>query len=187
MDQSAMQTPFLVGPRLYLRPLEPEQDFEKVARWNNDEEMRSYFNVYPTSYTRMKERLGQFYRDFTHILLGIALKGEQEIIGIAGLKDISTLNQSAEFYVKIDPSQQGKGYGTEATTLMIRYGFMELNLNRIQTQDMEENIGGWRADEKAGFKYEGTLREAIPRFGKYHNVRVYSILRREFLEKENVK
>jgi RimJ/RimL family protein N-acetyltransferase len=65
---------------------------------------------------------------------------------------------------------------------MIRYGFMELNLNRIQTQDMEENIGGWRADEKAGFKFEGVLREAILRFGKYHNVRVYSLLRREFLE-----
>lgn len=78
----------------------------------------------------------------------------------------------------------GKGYGTETTTLLIRYGFLELNLNRIQTQDMEENIGGWRADEKAGFKYEGTLREAIPRFGTYHNIRVYSILRSEFVKQE---
>jgi RimJ/RimL family protein N-acetyltransferase len=76
-----------------------------VARWNNEEQMRSYFNVYPTSSTRMKERLRQFYRDFTHILLGVALKGELEIIGIAGLKDISMLNQCAEFYVKIDPSE----------------------------------------------------------------------------------
>ena len=59
MDQEAMQSPFLVGPRLYLRPLELEQDSEKVAHWNNDEQMRSYFNVYPTSYTRMRERLGQ--------------------------------------------------------------------------------------------------------------------------------
>ncbi len=50
-----MQNPFLVGPRLYLRPLEPEQDSEKVAHWNNDEQMRSYFNIYPTSYTRMRE------------------------------------------------------------------------------------------------------------------------------------
>lgn len=184
MDQEAMQNPFLAGPRLYLRPLEPEQDSEMVARWNNDEQMRSYFNVYPTSSTRMRERLGQFYHAFAHILLGVAIKGECEIIGIAGLKDINMLNQSAEFYVKIDPSHQGKGYGTEATTLLIRYGFLELNLNRIQTQDMEENIGGWRADEKAGFKYEGTLREAIPRFGTYHNVRVYSILRSEFLKRE---
>ncbi|HTK07416.1 MAG TPA: GNAT family protein [Ktedonobacteraceae bacterium] len=187
MEQNEMQAPFIVGPRLYLRSLEPEQDFEKVARWNNEEEMRSYFNVYPTSYTRMKERLGQFYQSFTHILFGVALKGERDIIGIAGLKDINTLNQSAEFYVKIDPSQQGKGYGTEATKLTLRYGFMELNLNRIQTQDMEENIGGWRADEKAGFKYEGTLREAIMRFGKYHGVRVYSILRSEFMKQDESK
>ena len=64
MDQEAMQNPLLVGPRLYLRPLEPEQDSEKVAHWNNDEQMRSYFNVYPTSYTRMRERLGQFYHNF---------------------------------------------------------------------------------------------------------------------------
>ena len=43
---------------------------------------------------------------------------------------------------------------------------------------------GWRADEKAGFKLEGTLREAIQRFGKYHDVRMYSLLRNEFFEKE---
>ena len=65
---------------------------------------------------------------------------------------------------------------------MFRYGFMELNLNRIQTQDMEENKGGWRADEKAGMKFEGMLREVILRFGKYHDVRVYGILRGEYLE-----
>ena len=69
---------------------------------------------------------------------------------------------------------------------MIRYGFMELNLNRIQSQAMEENIGGWRADEKVGFKYEGTLREAILRFGKYNDVRVSSLLRREYLQNTEI-
>lgn len=59
---------------------------------------------------------------------------------------------------------------------------MELNLNRIQTKDMEENTAGWRADEKAGMKFEGRLRQSILRFGKYHDERVYSILRSEFLE-----
>lgn len=93
------------------------------------------------------------------------------------------LNQSAEFYVIIgDCHIHGKGFGAEAIRLMLQYGYLELNLNRIQTQDMEENIGGWRADEKAGFKYEGTLCEVISRFGKFHNVRVYSLLRSEYLE-----
>lgn len=177
-----MQNPFIVGERLYLRPLEPDKDYHPVAQWGNAEDMRRYFNVYPASDARMKERLDQFYRSFQHILFGVALKDDNDLIGIVGLKDINTLNQTAEFYVKIDPSRQGKGYGTEATTLMLRYGFFELNLNRIQTQDMEENIGGWRADEKAGFKLEGTLREAILRFGRYHHVRVYSVLRSEYME-----
>jgi RimJ/RimL family protein N-acetyltransferase len=177
-----MQNPFIVGQRLYLRPLEPDKDYHHLAQWHNGEDMRRYFNVYPTSDTRMKERIDQFYRSFQHILLGVVMKETNDLIGIVGLKDINTLNQTAEFYVKIDPSRQGKGYGTEATTLMLRYGFLELNLNRIQTQDMEENMGGWRADEKAGFKLEGTLREAILRFGRYHHVRVYSILRSEYME-----
>lgn len=177
-----LRTSFVVGQRLYLCPLEPDKDYRHVARWHNEEDMRRYFNVYPTSDTRMKERLDQFYRSYQHILLGVALKDSNALIGIVGLKDINTLNQTAEFYVKIDPSMQGRGYGTEATTLMLHYGFLELNLNRIQTQDMEENVGGWHADEKAGFKLEGTLREAILRFGRYHNVRIYSILRSEYME-----
>jgi RimJ/RimL family protein N-acetyltransferase len=184
-DTTNFQNPFLIGDRLYLRPLEPAQDNHLYATWLNNEEIRRYFSVYPTSDARGKERLENLYKSFGHIIFGVARKDDNALIGLVGLKDINQLNQSAEFYVIIgDPSAWGKGYGTEATQLMIRYGFMELNLNRIQTQDMEENIGGWRADEKAGFKYEGTIREAIFRFGRYHDVRIYSILRREYLEQQ---
>ena len=182
-DTSNMQNPFIVGERIYLRPLEPAQDNHHYSTWMNDEEIRQYFSIYPTSDTRGKERLELLYKDGKHIIFGVALKGDNQLIGLVGLKDINYVNQSAEFYVIIgDRTIQGRGYGTEATKLMFQYGFMELNLNRIQTQDMEGNIGGWRADEKAGMKYEGTLRQVILRFGKYHDVRVYSILRSEYLE-----
>ena len=182
-DTSNMQNPFIVGERIYLRPLEPAQDNHLYSTWMNDEEIRQYFSIYPTSDTRDKERLELLYKDGKHIIFGVALKSDNQLIELVGLKDINYINQTAEFYVIIgDRTIQGKGYGTEATRLMFRYGFMELNLNRIQTQDMEGNIGGWRADEKAGMKYEGTLRQVILRFGKYSDVRVYSILRSEYLE-----
>ena len=182
-DTSNMQNPFIVGERIYLRPLEPAQDNHHYSTWMNDEEIRQYFSIYPTSDTRGKERLELLYKDGKHIIFGVALKSDNRLIGLVGLKDINYVNQSAEFYVIIgDRTIQGRGYGTEATKLMFQYGFMELNLNRIQTQDMEGNIGGWRADEKAGMKYEGTLRQVILRFGKYSDVRVYSILRSEYLE-----
>jgi RimJ/RimL family protein N-acetyltransferase len=183
-DIADMQNPFIIGERIYLRPLEPAQDNHLYSTWLNDEEIRRWFSIYPTSDTRGKERLENLYKDFKHIIFGVTLKSDNRLIGLVGLKDINYINQSAEFYNIIgDRSFWGKGYSTEATKLMIRYGFLELNLNRIQTQDMEENIGGWRSDEKVGFKYEGTLREAIPRFGKFQDVRVYSILKSEFLEK----
>ncbi|HLQ30174.1 MAG TPA: GNAT family protein [Ktedonobacteraceae bacterium] len=187
-DTSNMQNPFITGERIYLRPLEPAQDNHHYSTWMNDEEIRRYFSIYPTSDTRGKERLEQLYKDGKHIIFGVALNEDNRLIGLVGLKDINYINQSAEFYVIIgDRSAWGKGYGTEATKLMTRYGFMELNLNRIQTQDMEENIGGWRADEKAGFTYEGTLREVILRFGKYNNVRVYSLLKSEYLQSNSSK
>lgn len=176
------QNPFLVGKRLYLRPLEPVQDNHLYSTWMNDAETRSYFSIYPTSDTRGKERLEQLYKDGKHIIFGVALKSDNQLIGLVGLKDINTLNQSAEFYNIVDRRFWGQGYGTECTKLMLHYGFMELNLNRIQTQDMAENIGGQRADEKAGMRYEGTLRQVILRFGTYHDVRVYSILRSEYME-----
>ncbi len=182
-DTSSPQNPFLVGERLYLRPLEPAQDNHLYSTWMNDEEIRRYFSIFPTSDARGKERLEQLYRDGKHIIFGVALNSDNRLIGLVGLKEINHINQGAEFYVIIgDRSAWFKGYGTEATKLMFRYGFMELNLNRIQTHDMDENIGGWRADEKAGMKFEGTLRQVIFRFGKFHDVRVYSILRSEYLE-----
>jgi RimJ/RimL family protein N-acetyltransferase len=179
-----LQNPFIIGERIYLRPLEPGQDNHDYARWRNNEEIRRYFSIYPSSDTRGRERIEELYKSFTHIIFGVALNSDNTLIGLVGLKDINLLNQSAEFYNIIDPAYWGKGYSTEATKLMLRYGFMELNLNRIQTQDMEENVGGWRSDEKVGFKHEGTLREAIPRFGTFHDVRIYSILRREYLEEK---
>jgi len=184
MEQEApqMQNPFIIGERIYLRPLEPAQDYHQYSTWMNDEEIRRYFSIYPTSDTRGRERLDQLYKDGKHIIFGVVQKSDNQLIGMVGLKDINYVNQTAEFYNIIDPSAWGKGYGTESTRLMFHYGFMELNLNRIQTQDMEENIGGQRADEKAGMKLDGILRQVIFRFGKYHDVRVYSILRSEYLE-----
>src|SRR5258708_6778953 len=101
-DTSRLQNPFLVGERTYLRPLEPAQDNHLYSTWMNDADTRRYFSVYPTSDTRGRERLDQLYKDGKHIIFGVALKSDNMLIGLVGLKDINTLNQSAEFYNIID-------------------------------------------------------------------------------------
>jgi RimJ/RimL family protein N-acetyltransferase len=184
MTEPHMQNPFLVGKHLYLRPLEPEQDAHQLAEWYNDPDLRRHLlTPHILNYARYREFISGLYKSFNLIACGVAAKRDHKLVGAVGLKDIDHIYQTAELYIiKIDPQEQGKGYGTEATQLMLHYGFMELNLNRIQTLNVEENVPGWKIEEKLGFQLEGVKREAFLRNGRPHSIRIYSLLRREYQE-----
>ena len=79
-----------------------------------------------------------------------------------------------------DKESWDKGYGTEATTLLVRYAFETLNLNRVWLHVFEENARAVRAYEKAGFRREGLLRQDHYRDGRYHNTIVMGLLRDEW-------
>jgi RimJ/RimL family protein N-acetyltransferase len=79
-----------------------------------------------------------------------------------------------------DPKAQGKGYGTDAMRVLLRYCFMELNLNRVALQVYSYNMRAVNSYLKIGFQQEGVLRETLLRDGAYHNIIMMSILRREW-------
>lgn len=182
MTEQQMQNPFLIGKHLYLRPLEPDQDAHQLSEWYNNQDLRRYLlTPHILNYARYKEFIHGLYKSSNLIACGVASKKDNQLVGAVGLKDIDHIYQTAELYIiKIDPQEQGKGYGTEATQLMLHYGFMELNLNRIQTLNVEENVPGWKIEEKLGFRLEGVKREAFFRNGRPYNIRIYSLLRREY-------
>ena len=76
-----------------------------------------------------------------------------------------------------------QGYGTETMRVMCRYGFEELNLNRIWLRVYETNPRGRNAYQKAGFVHEGTLREAEYKRGRYIDVHVMSVLKSDWLRR----
>jgi RimJ/RimL family protein N-acetyltransferase len=80
-----------------------------------------------------------------------------------------------------EPEEWGKGYGSEATRLVLRYAFETLNLNRVWLHVYEYNERGLRAYEKAGFRREGRLRQEMFRDGRYWDTIVMGILRDEWL------
>jgi RimJ/RimL family protein N-acetyltransferase len=202
-----MQNPFLIGEQLYLRPLEPDQDSSKLAEWYNYQEFHRYFSSQPQSgpaksikslgrqtqsklitvfgdHAHYKDFLDGLYKTSKLTVLGVALKSNNSLIGVVGLKDVTIgfIYQTAELCVVINPQEQGKGYDTEVTQLILHYGFMEQNWNRIETFDRENNLFGWRVDEKLGFQFESIRREAFFCDGQYYNVHMYSMLRREYIE-----
>ena len=111
----------------------------------------------------------------------------EKYIGSAGLKNIDYINRKAELNIVIGFSEyHGKGLGTEATKLIIKYGFDYLNLNKIYLKFIKFNESAEKAYTKAGFKYICELQKDIYYEGFYHNQVYMEILREDYLLQQNI-
>lgn len=116
----------------------------------------------------------------TSIIWGIVIKSEKKLIGTIDLRNWNTIHNCGEIGYVISKKYWNKGYVSEAMKAVIKFGFEELHLNRIEAHCEEENIGSWRVMEKCGMKYEGTLREKVFIKERFRSMKMYSILKREW-------
>ena len=176
-----MKNPFLIGERIYLRPLERD-DAATFVPWINDQEITRNLILYrPMNRDMEEEFIARASKEQGGIVLGIALKKDDRLIGNTALHAVHGKDRHAGFGILIgDKTEWDRGYGTEATALMVEYGFTTLNLNRVWLHVYEYNSRGRRAYEKVGFRLEGTLRKHCFREGKYWDVIVMGLLREEW-------
>jgi len=80
------------------------------------------------------------------------------------------------------PSERGKGYGTEATRIIVDYLFLSKNTQRIQACTDTRNLASQKTLEKAGFKKEGVTRKNFFTRGKWTDDCLYAILREDWRE-----
>ena len=102
-------------------------------------------------------------------------------LGIAGLRDIDHAHGTAEFVIFIGEKDcWGRGYGTEATRLLLDYGFTALGLRNIVLKVYAFNQRGIRAYRRAGFREIGRRRAAFRLAGVAHDVIYMDCLAAEF-------
>lgn len=83
-------------------------------------------------------------------------------IGLAELRHIDHKNRTAEFGIMIGEKDcWDKGYGTEATRLVLDYGFTVECLHNIMLGTNSYNERAIRAYTRAGFRIIGRRREAL--------------------------
>lgn len=112
--------------------------------------------------------------------LAIVDRASGRCVGEAVLNDWDPGNQSCNFRIAIGPAGQGRGLGTEATRLIVGYGFEQLGLHRISLEVYSFNPRARRAYEKAGFRSEGVLRESLRYRDEWIDATVMSILADEW-------
>ncbi len=104
----------------------------------------------------------------------------ESIIGAIELRSIDREHAHAELSLWIGRDWWGHHFASEAALAVVRYGFEELGLNRIQAYHMVRNPASGRVMEKIGMKQEGVLRQCVRKWGRFEDVAVRAILREEW-------
>jgi len=113
---------------------------------------------------------------------GIEYLATGEIIGTIGFMWIQTDNSSAEIGYSLSRDYWNRGIMTEALKAVIEYGFSFLNLNRIEAQHETTNPASGAVMRKCHMQKEGTLRSRLMNKGKYVDVDLYAILKKDFID-----
>lgn len=173
--------------RLILRKFEYTDDENMLKYWISDPEVQSLYSepVYSTK-EEVKELLEKYissYDKSDYYRWAVILKETNECIGQISYFLVDNNNNFAEIEYCIGSLFQRKGFATEATKAIIKYGFDKMNLHKVQICHKSINMPSRKVIEKCGFVYEGALRDFFYENGEYIDRLYYSILKDEFISK----
>ena len=171
----------LVGKKCYLSPINVE-DADQYCIWLNDLEVSYNLLIFNQQLSLEKEKmiLQDMIKNNAQIF-AIVDADSDKLIGNCSIFRINERNRKAEVGIFIgDKNYWSKGYGSEALSLLIDYGFNILNLNNIMLEVFSFNKRAFNSYKKVGFKEIGRRREAIIFAGEKHDEIYMDILANEF-------
>lgn len=165
---------------IYLRPMTVE-DTDCIVEWRNSPQVRKNF-IYQALFTR------ESHLNWIHTMvetgrvvqLIICEAADESPVGSVYVRDIDRQHRKAEYGIFIgEASARGRGIGTAAAKLMIRYCFEELKLHRLFLRVYADNRQAVRSYEKAGFVREAYLRDDVYVDGRFRDIVLMAVLNQE--------
>ena len=101
------------------------------------------------------------------------------LLGAIGLELVAE-HERAELGYWIGKQYWGNGYCTEAARAVVRYGFTELKLNRIEAHHFGMNTASGRVMRNTGMKYEGHLVQSIKKWARFEDRIIYGLVRSQW-------
>lgn len=151
-------------------------DVTEYLTWNPHPD-RIYTKEY-LQYLGGRYAAGMFY-DWA-----IVYEPDCKMVGTCGFTSFNCSSDSAEVGYVLNPSYWGLGIATEALLRVMRFGFEELKLHRIEAKFIQGNDRSLQVMKKVGMTFEGTCREGMLIKGVYQNIGICSILESEWNEKQ---
>ena len=159
------------GKHVILRPI-TENDTADIVRWRNDPEVQKFF-IFREPFTRemhlnwLKTKVAA--GDVKQYI--IVDKLDNKSVGSVYLKDLDTVNESAEYGIFIgEISARGRGLGSETAKIFTDFAFSKLNLHRISLRLLSSNSAARRSYENAGFVTEGVFTDMVKLNGEFTDI-----------------
>ncbi len=182
--EESREFPQLETGRLILREMTPDDVEFYFRHFNNKKVVEGSCFPGPKTLEAAKEELEVYcirpFKEDKGIRWGIIRKGTTALIGTCGIYDWNKTVRRAEIGYDLEPAHWGEGIMTEALRAVLRYGFDEMGLNRIQAIIDSENVKSIKLVERLGFKKEGVLRQNSYFRGQFRDEASFSLLKEEW-------
>jgi RimJ/RimL family protein N-acetyltransferase len=174
--------------KLHLRRIQ-QADLAALLPWvRTREEMVQWSGPWNFDFPLDEQQLSRFFLkealdDSIHRMQFIALDEDtKEPVGQIGFSRIWSRTAAGHVGpVIVAPARRGTGIGLGMMREVLRIGFQELHLHRIELVVFDFNKPAISCYEKAGFRTEGLMREIVRMGDAYWNWQVMSILRHEYM------
>lgn len=182
--------PVLEGEKVILRPFNDEdwkamipilEEYEvRVLTGSviNDEEANE-----PMS-DEEKEKIREWYQtrneQTDRLDLAVVDKNSGELVGELVFNEYESDTGIVNFRTLFGSNGRNKGFGSEAISLFVKYGFEKLSLHKIQLEVFSFNSRAEHVYVKNGFVLEGVRRQNYKLNDKYYDSKLYGLLRSEY-------
>jgi len=175
-----MPLPTLHTDRLVLRPFTPD-DIPTLVPLIGAREIAATTRSIPHPYTvAHAEKFIENCSKGEEINLAIVLKTNSQLVGGGILRpSLDDLHAEVGYWIALPYWRQG--FATEAARALVSYAFDELKMNRVYAFYMSSNPASGEVLKKLGLKHEGTMRKHQRKWGEYVDIKVYGMLREEWL------
>lgn len=185
-----MDKTLLRGKLVRLTAEEPKTLAEACGQWNKDSEYLRLLDAQAANPVSVKKITEWITNDQEKdpppfLLFGIRTLENDKLVGFMDLDGVFFPHSEAFVGIGVgDREFWGKGYGTDAMQVILRYAFQELNLRRVSLNTFEYNPRAIRSYEKVGFIHEGAARGFLHREGQRWDLIFMGILREEWLARD---
>jgi len=183
-----IQTQLFEGQDIRFGPIDHEKDPGIESKWTHDSEFMRLMEVDPArplsaamlkkQYEKLEKEVEED-KNLYHFM--IRSKADDRLIGKAAVQWIEWTNGNGFLRLGIGAAEDRcKGYGSQASQMLLRFAFAELNLFRVSAIVPEYNEGALALLKKFGFVQEVCRRKSLERDGRRWDLFVFGLLSDEW-------